>query len=187
MTTERLRLRTDGEDEPFNADLQFDEAPCGSPPNRGNNENSLWLKSEYGRERSRARHDAADGVAVTPADGAPNVSLGTSVSATFSEPIAAASVTGTSFVLRDPGGNAVAASVSASGSTATLQPSAALAAGTTHGDPPLRLERREGSGRERARVELHLVVYDTAPDTTPPTVAAVTPANGAGTSAWGRA
>jgi hypothetical protein len=60
------------------------------------------------------------------------VSLGTSVSATFSEPIAPASVTGTSFVLRDPGGNALAASVSASGSTATLQPSASLASSTTY-------------------------------------------------------
>jgi len=63
---------------------------------------------------------------VTPTNGAANVSLGTGVSATFSEAISAASVTGTSFVLRDGNGNAVAASVSASGSTATLQPAPAL-------------------------------------------------------------
>jgi hypothetical protein len=69
---------------------------------------------------------------VTPANGATNVSLGTSVSATFSEPISAASVTGTTFVLRDGGGNTIAASVSASGSTATLQPSAPLASSTTY-------------------------------------------------------
>jgi hypothetical protein len=70
--------------------------------------------------------------AVTPANGAANVSLGTSVSATFSEAIAAASVTATSFVLRDGSGNAVAASVSASGSTATLQPTAPLSSSTTY-------------------------------------------------------
>src|SRR6185503_9834447 len=69
---------------------------------------------------------------VTPANSAANVSLGTSVSATFSEAIAAASVTGTSFVLRDGGGSAVAASVSASGSTATLQPNAPLSSSTTY-------------------------------------------------------
>src|SRR5262249_15553129 len=60
-----------------------------------------------------------------------NVSLGTSVSATFSEPISAASVTGTSFVLRN-GANTVAATVSASGSTATLVPSANLQPSTTY-------------------------------------------------------
>ena len=41
-------------------------------------------------------------------------------------------MTATSFVLRDAGGNAVAASVSASGSTATLQPNATLAPSTTY-------------------------------------------------------
>ena len=70
--------------------------------------------------------------AATPTNGAANVSLGTSVTATFSEPIAAASVTGTSFVLRDGSGNAVAASVSASGSTATLQPTRPLSPSTTY-------------------------------------------------------
>jgi hypothetical protein len=69
--------------------------------------------------------------AVTPAGGATNVSLGTSASATFSEPISPASVTGTSFVLRN-GANTVAATVSASGSSATLQPSAALQPSTTY-------------------------------------------------------
>ncbi len=50
------------------------------------------------------------------------------MTASFSEPIAAASVTGTSFVLRDGNGNAVDGSVSASGSTATLEPEAEPAA-----------------------------------------------------------
>jgi LmbE family N-acetylglucosaminyl deacetylase len=117
----------------FTAYLQFDEAPCGSPPNCGNNEYSLWLKRQYVKATESGTDTTPPTVsAVTPAAGATNVSLGTSVSATFSEPIAPASVTGTSFVLRDPGGNALAASVSASGSTATLQPSASLASSTTY-------------------------------------------------------
>jgi hypothetical protein len=70
--------------------------------------------------------------AVTPANGASNVSVGTSVSATFGEAISPASVTATSFVLRDPGGATVPATVTASGSSATLQPSAVLASSTTY-------------------------------------------------------
>ncbi len=69
---------------------------------------------------------------MTPANGAGSVGQGTSVSATFSEAIAPASVTGSSFVLRDGNGNAVAASVSASGSTATLQPNAGLQPSTSY-------------------------------------------------------
>ena len=113
-----------------------------------------------GRSRPSPGHDPPTVAGVTPANGAANVSLGTSVSATFSEAIAAASVTGTSFVLRDSGGNAVSASVSASGSTATLQPNASpRPLDHLHGDPPVRLERDQGTGRECARLRLQLVVH----------------------------
>ena len=69
----------------------------------------------------------------TPASGATNVSTGTSVTATFSEPLDASTVTGTSFTLTGPSG-AVAATVTYNSgtNTATLQPSAALAEGTSY-------------------------------------------------------
>ncbi len=69
---------------------------------------------------------------VTPADGATNVGQGASVTASFGESIAPASVTGSSFVLRDEDGNDVDASVSASGSTATLEPEASLQPSTSY-------------------------------------------------------
>jgi len=69
------------------------------------------------------------------------------VSATFSEAIAPASVTGTSFVLRDPGGNAVPATVSASGATATLQPNSPLTSSTTYGAPVRSVVKFIAAGR----------------------------------------
>ncbi len=116
---------------------------------------------------------------VTPANGTANVSLGTSVSATFSEPIAPASVTGTSFVLRDGGGNAVAASVSASGSTATLQPGASLQPSTTYTATLLSGSSGIKDLAGNALASNFSWSFTTlAVDTTPPTVVTVTPANG---------
>ena len=69
------------------------------------------------------------------------------MSATFSEAIAPASVTGTSFVLRDPGGNAVPATVSASGATATLQPNSPLTSSTTYGAPVRSVVKFIAAGR----------------------------------------
>jgi LmbE family N-acetylglucosaminyl deacetylase len=113
----------------FNAYAAFDAAcDCGG------SDYAAWLKRQYVKAtESQTVDTTAPTVAgVTPANSASNVSLGTSVSATFSEAVSSASVTSTSFVLRDPGGNAVSASVSANGSTVTLQPNAALAPSTAY-------------------------------------------------------
>ena len=69
----------------------------------------------------------------TPAAGAINVALNSSVTATFNEPIDPATVTTATFELRNAANALVAASVSynATTRTATLTPSAALAATTT--------------------------------------------------------
>ena len=74
----------------------------------------------------------------------------------------------------------MAASVSASGSTATLQPSAALAAGTTYTATLLSGSSgvKDLAGNALAS-NFTWSFTTTAPDTTPPTVSAVTPANGA--------
>ncbi|MPZ20455.1 MAG: DUF4082 domain-containing protein [Luteitalea sp.] len=72
--------------------------------------------------------------AVSPSSGASAVSITTTVTATFSENVAAASVNGSTFQLRDASNVLVPATVSYSGGTrtATLMPSAPLAYETTY-------------------------------------------------------
>ena len=113
--------------------LAFDSAPCGSPPNCGSNEYADWLKRQYVVGMESGVDTTPPTVAsVTPAAAATDVGFGTNVSATFSESLDPASVTTSSFVLRDGSGTAVAASVSASGSTATLDPTASLSPSTSY-------------------------------------------------------
>ena len=73
-------------------------------------------------------------VSRSPVAGASGVATSGSVSATFSEALAAASVSGSSFTLTRQGGAQVAASVSydAANSRVVLAPSAELAAGSTY-------------------------------------------------------
>ena len=68
----------------------------------------------------------------SPANDAANVLANAVVKVTFSEPVAVASVTGSTLTLATLDGAQVAATVSASGSTATLQPASALAWSTTY-------------------------------------------------------
>lgn len=72
-------------------------------------------------------------IAISPADAASNVGATTAITATFSEPIDSATLTGVSFTLSSASG-AVAATISYQSATrtATLQPNAPLAAGTTY-------------------------------------------------------
>lgn len=72
--------------------------------------------------------------AFTPAAGATGVSTTTAVTATFSEAINASSLTTATFVLRDPAGAIVPATVSYAGSTrvGTLKPSQALSVSTSY-------------------------------------------------------
>ena len=68
----------------------------------------------------------------TPAPNATNVAAGTAVTAAFSEAIQSSTL---SFVLKDGSNNVVSATVSynaATGRTATLTPTAALAGSTTY-------------------------------------------------------
>jgi hypothetical protein len=68
----------------------------------------------------------------SPAAGATAIDLDVDVSATFSEPIATATFSTTTFTLTPAGGTAIAATISASGSTATLSPAAPLQYGTAY-------------------------------------------------------
>jgi hypothetical protein len=68
----------------------------------------------------------------SPADAATEIAVGSSVSATFSEPMNNATLTNASFTLQAAGGGGVAGSVSVTGNTVTLNPTANLAAGTAY-------------------------------------------------------
>src|SRR5207245_1079656 len=67
-----------------------------------------------------------------PADGPTAVATSIAPTATFSRAMDASTITSTSFTLTPNGGSPVAATVSYSGSVATLTPSAALATNTTY-------------------------------------------------------
>ena len=111
----------------------------------------------------------------TPLAAATNVGVSTNVTATFSEPVTG--VSGTSFTLEGPGTTPVGAVVTYDGPsrTATLNPSADLAANTTY------TARLTGAITDTAATPNALAplswTFTTAPaaDTTPPTVSSRTP------------
>jgi subtilase family serine protease len=69
----------------------------------------------------------------SPANGATNVSTGTSITATFDQAMVGTSINGTTFKLTGPGNTSVSGTVSynANTNTASFQPAASLASGTT--------------------------------------------------------
>ena len=69
---------------------------------------------------------------VSPVNGATAVATATTVTATFSETMNAATINASSFELRNAANTVVAATVSANGNAATLTPSSPLANGTTY-------------------------------------------------------
>ena len=69
---------------------------------------------------------------VLPANGSVAAPLDSTISATFSEPMMTSSLSASSFTLVDGAGTPVTGAISVSGNTATLAPSAPLAAGTTY-------------------------------------------------------
>jgi hypothetical protein len=123
--------------------------------------------------------------ATSPANGATGVSVGTVVTATFSEAMDAATISGTTFALRDAAGQLVAATVSynASTRTATLAPSTALTPGASYtatviggaNDPRV----KDVAGNALAASVSWAFSTNAAGDTTPPTITTTTPANGA--------
>lgn len=100
------------------------------PSNSGNGSN-YWIDVRF------APDAISDGTAptvtsVAPANGASNVALTANVTANFSEPLHPATVGAANFALRGPGAALVAASVSYAGTTAVLDPAAALTPLTTY-------------------------------------------------------
>jgi hypothetical protein len=123
--------------------------------------------------------------AFSPVSGATGVPVGTTVTATFSEALAPATVSGSTFELRDGTGALVPASVTwnAATTSAVLQPAAALAESTTHTATvkggPAGVTDAGGTPMAADFTWSFTTAAPTPPDTTPPTVAATTPAAGA--------
>jgi hypothetical protein len=100
-------------------------------PNQGWNSSNYWVDVVFIPTNTTTPPTVQS---VAPVNGSTGASLGTVVSVTFSESMTAATITGSSFFLRDSSGNFVPASVAyvSSTSTATLTPTIELAASTTY-------------------------------------------------------
>ena len=119
--------------------------------------------------------------AIVPANNATNISSATTVRATFSEAMDSATVNTSTFELRDPANVLVPAAVSYDAATriATLTPTLPLAAATRYtatvrgGATDPRVKDVAGNALAANRTWSFTI------DATPPTVTAITPANGA--------
>ncbi len=117
--------------------------------------------------------------ATTPASGATGVSVTAAVTATFSEAMDPATIGASTFELRTAGGALVPAAVSYNALTnvATLTPSAALTGLATYtATVTVGVKDLAGNALAAPKVWSFTTV---STDTTPPTVTATTPANGA--------
>jgi hypothetical protein len=112
-------------------------------------------------------------VSTVPLPGAVNVAENTTVTATFSAPMDATTITASTFTLTGPGTTAVTGSVSYAGNTATFTPAAALAVSTLY-TATITTGAKDPTGAPLAAS--HAWTFTTAP---PPAVTATDPANGA--------
>ena len=120
---------------------------------------------------------------ISPAANAVNVSTGTTVTAVFSEAMDPATINAGTFVLKNPGGGLVAATVgyNATLRTATLTPGAALAASTVYtatvkgGSSGV----KDTAGNPLSSDYSWTFTTGAVADTTPPTVTSAIPSNGA--------
>lgn len=113
----------------------------------------------------------------TPASGATNVSIGTTVTATFSEAMQSSSLTGSTFTLADSGGNPISGAVTydSGTNTATFTPSSALSYATVY-TATITTGATASNGATLATGFSWQFTTEAAP--APPTVTSTTPANG---------
>src|SRR3954469_18618091 len=114
--------------------------------------------------------------ATTPADGATGVAASTNVTATFSEPVQG--VSGSTFTLTSAGGAVPASVTPGTGNQYILDPTADLAAGVTY-TATLSGSITDTSNNAFAGASWTFTTAAAPADTTPPTVTATTPADGA--------
>jgi hypothetical protein len=116
---------------------------------------------------------------VSPLNGATGVSVGTSVTVTFSQPLNATTVSGSTITLQDAPNHAVAATVTYNAATfaAVLTPASRLATSTAY-TVGVSTGVKDPAGNALAGAFSSSFTTQ-APDLTPPTVSSVTPLNGA--------
>ncbi len=118
-------------------------------------------------------------VSTVPANSATAVAVNTPISATFSEAMNAATITGTTFTVTGPGATPVAGTVAYSGTTATFTPTVVLANSTLF-TATITTGAKDPTG---APLATNFVwTFTTAP---PPTVVSTVPVNGANAVAEG--
>jgi len=117
--------------------------------------------------------------AIVPTNNATGITLNASVSATFSEAMANATLNTSSFTLKpSAGGPAVTGTVNVSGNTATFTPSSGLA-GSTRYTATIGAGVTDAAGNALGSSYVWQFTTGAAPDTTPPTVSTTSPANNA--------
>lgn len=114
---------------------------------------------------------------VAPANNATSVATGSTVTATFSEPMNPSTISSSTFSLKQ-GSTTISGVVTYSGNVATLSPSATLAAGTAF-TATVSTGVRDAAGNALASAYSWSFTTSSAADITPPTVVSVTPANNA--------
>ncbi|MBW0434041.1 Ig-like domain-containing protein [Leptospira yasudae] len=141
--------------------------------------NSLAAPYTWNFSTSAAPDSTAPTVSlVTPANTLTGVGINTNVSAVFSEPMNCATITTASFTLN--GGAAVPGTVSCAGTSATFDPTPALAYNTTY-TASLTTTVKDLAGNSIPALYTWTFTTGLAPDTTAPTVSFVSPIVG-GTS-----
>jgi hypothetical protein len=118
--------------------------------------------------------------ATSPAANVTGVAINSLVTATFSEPMDALTVTSTSFVLACPGGTPITGNVAyaVSGDVATFTPTSSLPA-TTVCAATVTTSVEDVAGNAMLATHSWNFTTGVAPDTTAPTMTATNPANGA--------
>jgi alpha-tubulin suppressor-like RCC1 family protein len=117
-------------------------------------------------------------LSVVPAANATSVQLNKAVTVNFSEPVNCATVTATSFTLKNPSGTALAGTITCSGATATFTPTALLSASTKY-TARVTVAVKDLAGNAMGAAKSWSFTTDSAKDTVKPTVSATVPAAGA--------
>jgi hypothetical protein len=127
MSAGPLTFLADGQDGPNGVYLYGG----GGFPTQGFNASNYWVDVVF-TTTSGGDASPPSVLSVSPANGSVGVDTGASVTATFNEPMDAATINGSTFLLKDSGNNPVPATVSynASAWTVTLTPNSPLAFST---------------------------------------------------------
>jgi hypothetical protein len=126
-----LRALADGED---GGNGVYAYGPSRSFPSNTWQSTNYWVDVVFQGSSGGGDTTPPNITTLAPQNGATGVSAGSNVTASFNEPMSAASISGTTFELRSPGGALVSADVSynAGSRTAVLDPASQLGDSTTY-------------------------------------------------------